>query len=247
MSTPAVQSETTAVQAQAPSPNGAPPARSRVFSPRELAFMIGVPAAWGILLLFHPTGDTDGFYEVIEGNVTAWLTVHIGMGIFVPLFAGVVYLLLRGVDGTAAKVSRIGMAVFAVLYAMWEVLLGGGTGILADEVAALPESQQAIGRELVESYAESGVIVTLSVIGGIGLAVGLVGAAVALRGAYRLGWAPIVLMLLALPLIAIHEPPFGPIGLALFIAAVLLFVRRHAAAPTRGAPPLSQAVTTPPS
>ena len=116
MSTP-VQSEPTAVQVQAPSPNGAPPAQTRVFSPRELAFMIGVPAAWGILLLFHPTGDTDGFYEVIEVNVTAWLTVHIGMGIFVPLFAGVVYLLLRGLHSTAAKVSRIGLAMFAVLYA----------------------------------------------------------------------------------------------------------------------------------
>jgi hypothetical protein len=247
MSTPTVDSEPGAVQAQAPSANGAPPAQRRVFSTPELAFMIGVPAAWGILLLFHPTGDTDGFYEVIEGNVTAWLTVHIGMGIFVPLFAGVVYLLLRGLDSAAAKVSRIGLAVFAVLYAMWEVLLGGGTGILADEVAALPESQQAIGRELVESYAESGVIVTLSAIGSVGLAVGMIGAAVALRAAYRLGWAPIVLMLLALPLIAIHEPPFGPIGLALFIGAVLLFARQQASAPTRSAQPLSQPVPAPPA
>jgi len=202
---------------------------------RQLAFMIGVPAAWGILLLFHPTGDTDGFYEVIEGNVTPWLAVHIGMGIFVPLFAGVLYLLLRGLDSMAAKVSRIGLAVFALFYAMWEVLLGGGTGILANEVAGLPEAQHAIGRDLVESYAESAVIVTLSVIGSIGLAVGMIGATVALRAAYRLGWVPLALMLLSLPLIAIHEPPFGPIGLALFIVAILLFARQQAAerAPTQ--------------
>jgi hypothetical protein len=102
----------------------------RAFSRRELAFLVGVPAAWGILLLFHPTGDADGFYEVIEGNVTAWLTVHIGMGIFVPLFAGVVYVLLQGLDSAAAAISRIGLAVFAVLYAAWELLLGAGTGIL---------------------------------------------------------------------------------------------------------------------
>jgi hypothetical protein len=202
---------------------------TRKFSRPELAFMIGVPVAWGVLLLFHPTGETDGFYEQIEGNVTAWLAVHLGMGVFVPLFAGVVYLLLRGLDGAAAKVSRIGMAVFAVFYAMWEVLLGGGTGILANEVSGLPEAQHAVGRDLVESYAESGVIVTLSVIGSIGLAVGLIGATVALRAAYRLGWAPLALMLLSLPLIAIHEPPFGPIGLALFIVAVLVFARQQAA------------------
>ena len=210
------------------------------FSTRQLAFMVGVPAAWGILLLFHPTGETDGFYEVIEGNVTAWLAVHLGMGIFVPLFAGVVYLLLRGLDGMAAKVSRIGLAVFAVFYAMWEVLLGGGTGILANEVAGLPQAQQAIGRDLVESYAESAVLMTLSVIGSIGLAVGLIGAVVALRAAYSLGWFPLVLMLLSLPLIAIHEPPFGPIGLALFIVAMLLFARQRAPAPAPSAAPVTE-------
>jgi hypothetical protein len=218
---------------------------TRTFSRRELAFLIGVPAAWGVLLLFHPTGETDGFYEVIEGNVTAWLTVHIGMGIFVPLFAGVIYLLLRGLDSTAATVSRIGLAVFAVLYAAWELLLGGGTGILAHEVSSLPAADQATGRELVESYAESGVIVTLSVIGSIGLAVGMIGAVVALRAAYRLGWGPIVLMLLSLPLIAIHEPPFGPIGLAIFVAAVVLFARQQASAPERSTQPLSQPATAP--
>jgi hypothetical protein len=191
--------------------------------------MIGVPAAWGILLLFHPTGDADGFYEVIEGNVTAWLAVHIGMAVFVPLFAGVVYLLLQGLDSTAARISRIGLAVFAVFYAAWELLLGGGTGILADKVDALPAAEQAVGRDLVESYAESGLIVALSVLGSVGLAVAMIAATVALRAAYRLGWAPLALMLLSLPLIAIHEPPFGPIGLALFIVAVLVFARQQAA------------------
>lgn len=205
--------------------------QSRAFSRPELAVIIGVPAAWAILLLFHPTGDADAFYPVIEDNVTAWLTVHIGMGIFVPLFALTVFLLLRGVESTAATVSRIGLAVFAVLYAAWELLLGVGTGILTQEVDELPQAQQANGREIVEAYAESGVIVALSVVGSIGLAVGIIGAAIALRAAYRTGWLPLGLMLLALPLIAIHEPPFGPVGLALFIVAVVLFARDQASDP----------------
>jgi hypothetical protein len=37
-------------------------------------------------------------------------------------------------------------------------------------------------------------------------------------------------------LITAHPPPFGPIGLALFIAAVLLFVRGRGAAAARPAP-----------
>jgi hypothetical protein len=245
MNTPIVQAEPATAQVQASTTNGAPTSRNRVFSAGDLAFMIGVPAAWGILLLFHPIGG-DTFYENIEGNVTAWITVHLGMGIFVPLFAAVVLLLLRGLEGTAAKVSRCGLAAFAVLYAMWEVLLGGGTGILTNEVEGLPPAQQAVGVDLVEAYGESGVIMALSALGSVGLAVGLIGAVVALRGAYRLGWAPIVLILLSLPLIALHEPPFGPVGLALFIGAVVLFARQQAAAPARTAPPLAHPVPAPP-
>jgi hypothetical protein len=239
MNTPTAPREPIAAPVEAPAYNGAPAGRRRLFSPLELAFMIGVPAAWGILLLFHPLGD-EGFYETVDGNVTAWLTVHIGMGIFVPLFAGVVYLLLRDVKSTAATVSRIGLAMFAVLYAAWELVLGVGTGILTDEVSALPETQQAVGADLVESFAESGVIVVLSVVGSVGLGVAMIGAAVALRGAYRLGWAPLVLMLLAIPLIAIHEPPFGPVGLTIFIVAVLLLVRQQASVRAGSAAPLDQ-------
>jgi hypothetical protein len=227
MNTPTVHSEPTAVPVQAPAHNGAPVQR-RVFSAPELAFIVGVPAAWGILLLFHPIGG-DSFYENIDGNVTAWITVHLGMGIFVPLFAGVVYLLLRDVQSTAAMVSRIGLAVFAVLYAAWELVLGVGTGILTDENNALPEAQQRVGADLVESYAENGVIVALSVVGSLGLAVGMIGAAIALRRAHRLGPVPLLLMLLSLPLIAIHEPPFGPTGLALLIVAVLIYARSRSA------------------
>lgn len=214
----------------------ASPRRSRPTS-RELAFIIGVPAAWAILLLFHPLGG-DSFYETIDGNVTAWITVHIGMGVFIPLFAGVVYLLLRGLQGTAATVSRIGLAVFAIFYAAWELVLGVGTGILTHEVNALPQAQQAVGADLVDSYAENGVIIALSVVGSIGLAVAMLGAALALRGAYHLGWPPLVLILLAIPLIALHEPPFGPVGLAMFIAAVLLLVRQQVSAAAPSAPPV---------
>jgi hypothetical protein len=243
MNTPTAQAESSAVPVHATADNGAPPAaRGRLFSAPELACIIAIPAAWGILLLFHPLGDGD-FSEIIDGNVGAWITVHLGMGIFVPLFAGVVYLLLRGANSTAATVSRIGLAVFAVIYAAWELVLGVGTGILANETNALPEAQQAVGRDLVDSYGENGVIMVLSVVGGVALAVGMIGAVVALRRAYGLGWAPLVLMLLATPLIAIHEPPFGPVGLGMFIVAALLFVRQQASAPARSVPPLDRPVS----
>jgi hypothetical protein len=225
MSTPTIHRE----PAAAPAPralHAEPVVRGPDLSRGELAFIVAIPAAWGILLLFHPIGGGD-FYAGIDGEVTAWLAVHIGMGVFVPLFAGAVFLLLRGVDSTAATVSRIGLAVFAILYAAWELVLGVGTGILTDEVNALPRAQRGVGADLVDAYAENGVIVALSVVGSLGLLMAMIGAALALRRAYRIGWAPFTLLLLATPLIAIHEPPFGPIGLAMFIGAVILLVRRR--------------------
>jgi hypothetical protein len=246
MNTPTVHNEAPAVPIEAPSRNGAPPTQRRAFSAAELAYIVGIPAAWGILLLFHPLGG-DRFYEVVEGDVVPWVTVHLGMGIFVPLFAGVVYLLLRGVEGTAATVSRIGLAVFAILYAAWELVLGVGTGILTEQVSGLPETQQAVGADLVDSYSESAVIQVLSVVGSIGLAMAMIGAAIALRRAYGLGWVPLALMLLSIPLIAIHEPPFGPVGLVIFIAAALLVVRERGSRPEPSARHLDQPVPTGPA
>ena len=206
-------------------------------SRRELAFVIGVPAAWGIMLLFHPIGE--GFYPLIEDNLTAWLTMHIGMVIFVPLFAAAVYLLLRGLEGTAATAASapIGLAVFAAFYAAFEITLGIGTGILTEQVNALPAAETAVGADLVQSYAESPIITVFTVIGTAGLTVAMIGGAMALRHAYDLGWGIPALMILSIPLISIHEPPFGPIGLAMFIVAVVLLERQRGTVPVAGAVP----------
>ena len=90
--------------------------------------MVGVPLLWGILLLFIPPGDE--YYAAVKDKVGTWQMVHIGTMLFIPLMAGVLFLLLRGLDGIAAWVSRIALAVFAVFYLAWEVLVGIGTGLI---------------------------------------------------------------------------------------------------------------------
>ena len=67
-------------------------------------------------------------------------------------------------------------------------------------------------------------------IGSLGLIVAAIAAGVAL---YRHAGAPVsVAVLLAISgfLITAHPPPYGPIGLVLFIAAVLLYVRSQSGA-----------------
>jgi hypothetical protein len=212
----------------------------RAFSPPELAFLIGVPLLWGILLLFHPGGEgTELTYQEVQDKVTPWLVVHIGMMLFIPLMAAVVYLLLRGVEGTAAQISRIALVPFAIFYSAWEALQGIGVGILVDEVNALPQTERAAtGADLVHDFADNVLIRNFGVFGNIGslaLITAMIAAGVALR---RHAGAPLsVAALLGLSgfLITAHPPPYGPIGLALFIAAVLLFVRGRTGARASGA------------
>jgi hypothetical protein len=213
----------------------------RAFSPGELVFLIGVPLLWAILLLFHPGGEGDEIYLEVEDNVTRFLVVHIGMVVFIPLMAVVVYLLLRGVEGTAAWVSRIALVPFVVFYSAWEVLQGIGVGILVNELNGYPQAEPALREDLVQDFAEHPLIGPFGVfvsIGSMGFIVAAIAAGVAL---YRQAGAPVsvpVLLAISGLLITVHPPPYGPTGLALFVIAVLLYVRSQSR--DRAAAPLGQ-------
>src|SRR5829696_1779250 len=118
-----------------------------------LAFAIGVPLAWAVLLLFHPTGEGESItYADIQDKVTPWMVVHVGMLFFIPLIAVAIYLLLRGIDGTAAWVARIALVPFVVFYGAFETLMGLGTGILVHEVNGLVGAEKAAGATLVHEF-----------------------------------------------------------------------------------------------
>ena len=217
------------------------PRRPGAFSPGERAFLIGVPLLWAILLLFHPGGEGDTIYQDVQDDVTRFLVVHIGMMLFIPLMAVVVLLLLRGVEGTAAWVSRIAVVLFAVFYSAWEVLQGIGVGILANELDGLPQAGQALSEDVVQDFAEHVLIGPFGVfgsIGSMGLIVAMIAAGLAL---YRHAGAPVsvpVLLSISGLLITAHPPPYGPTGLVLFILAVLLYLRSQSQ--DRATTPLAQ-------
>jgi hypothetical protein len=200
--------------------------------------LVGIPLAWAVLLLFHPGGEGDAIYQDIHDKVTTWMVVHVGMMIFIPLMAVVVFVLLRGLESTAAQVSRVAVVVYAVFYGTYETLQGIANGVLVDQVNDLPASQQATGSELIQDFAESpfardfGI---LSSIGGIAFFVAMLGAGMALRREAGAPTAVLLLLGLAGFLIPAHPPPFGPIGLVLFVIAVVLFMRSQSPAPARGA------------
>jgi hypothetical protein len=211
------------------------------FSRDLLAFLIGVPLAWAVLLMFHPGGERTDVYGSARDDVTAFLVVHLGMLLFIPLMAAAVYLLLRGVGGTAAKVGRIALIPFVIFYSAWETLQGIANGVLIDQVNALPESDRGVGAGLVQDFAESPLVRDMGIFavpGGLALIVALIATGVALRK--EAGAPTPVALLLGISgfLITAHPPPYGPIGLALFIVAVLVYARSRSAAPASA--PLTQ-------
>src|SRR4051812_22759926 len=209
------------------------------FSRGSLAFLIGVPLPWAVVLLFHPTGDGETLtYGDLHDQVTAWLIVHAGTMLFIPLMAVAGYLLVRGIEGTAAQVSRIGAILFAVFYGAFEVLVGIGNGILVHNANGLPPGQRAVAAASINDFNDNIFIRGFGIlpsIGSIALIVALIAAGIALR---RYAAAPLsVPILLALSgfLITAHPPPYGPSGLVLFMAAVVILARSQTA-PSRAAP-----------
>jgi hypothetical protein len=205
------------------------------FSRDQLAFLIGVPLTWAVLLLFHPTGEGEAItYADVQDEVTRWLVVHLGMVVFIPLMAGVVYLLVRGIESTAARVCRIALALFVVFYGAWEALVGIGTGILVEDINGLAASDKAAAAPLVNEFNDNILIRAFGVLGSIGSVAFIIAAIAAGVALHRQAGAPLaVTLLIGLSgfLITAHPPPYGPVGLALFIAAVLLFLRSQTAGP----------------
>jgi hypothetical protein len=194
----------------------------------QVAFLTGMPLLWAALLLLHPGGDGKEIYLDIEDKVTPWMAVHLGMLVFIPLMAGAVYLLTRGLEGTAVRVSRLGLALYVVFYGAFETLQGIGNGILVNAVNGLPDSDRTTtGAALVQDFGENVLIRDAGVfvsIGGLGFITATIAAGIALHRAGAPKSVPILLGLAGF-LITAHPTPFGPTGLVLFVAAVVVHRR----------------------
>jgi hypothetical protein len=76
-------------------------------------FVVAVPLVLAAVLFWHPAGRVD-VYEGVRDDVDAWLLVHTAFLVCIPLLGIVAVLLLRGIESTAAIVSRVAMVAFLV-------------------------------------------------------------------------------------------------------------------------------------
>jgi hypothetical protein len=192
------------------------------FTRADLALVIGAPLAWALRLVFHPTGDE--IVPTVRDNVTPWLVVHIGMLLLIPLLAATLFVVLRHFDGIAALIARSALIVFAIFYTAFEVLVGIGVGLLAGEVNALPAAERAGAEQLVVAFTDTTILAAFETIGSLAWLVAVAAAGVALfrRAHTPSSVAVVFLFVISAPGVVFHGPPFGQVGLALFVIALLL-------------------------
>ena len=204
---------------------------------RTAAFLIGVPVAWAVLLLFHPMGDGTNIYADLNDKVTVWMVVHTGSLFLIPLMALAIYLLVRDLPGTAARVARWAAPVFAVFYASWETVAGLVEGALVQHASG-PQVEGAL--QALHDHWAVGDFGLLNAIGSLAWITAAIAAAVAVRKAGAPLPAAVLLGLSGMA--SAHPPPFGPIGLACFAVGIVLIYRSQTAEAARPVPPTPPAV-----
>jgi hypothetical protein len=172
--------------------------------------VIGIPIAFAVLLLFHPAADGQ-VYNALHHHTTRWQIVHVGLLLFIGLMAIAIYLLIDGLDGRRATISRAALLPFVLFYGAFESFTGIGTGELVRHAHDLPPADQVIAGELIQSL--------LSGLGTLSGVVAVIAAALALRQAGAPRSVPILLGLAAVAFFVDHGPPTGPAGLVLFAVA----------------------------
>jgi hypothetical protein len=131
-----------------------------------------------------------------------------------------VYLLVDGLHGLAATISRIGAWFFLVFYIARDSVLGIAGGVIARGARRLPADQQALVARQLEEFAFSPIVggggpSLIGILGPLGWVTAAVGAAIALR---RAGLPRVPSILIGLSAIfAVHSWPTGSLGLAFFL------------------------------
>ena len=193
----------------------------------RLAFLIGVPLAWAVLLSFHPGADRSDVYGGLRGDVTTWQIVHAGTLVFIGLMGVALYILVRDLPGRAARISRLAIGPFVLFYGAWEAVIGLATGALVQHANEAPARERPVVSDAIQSLQDNVIVGDPGVVGGVG-ALAWITAVIAAAVAHRRVGAPILVsILLGLSLIVVsHPPPIGPIGLLCFAAAVGLLALR---------------------
>jgi hypothetical protein len=181
------------------------------------------PVAFGITGMLHLVAagggpSAGGEFQKIMRHADLWITIHIVQIAIICLLGGTVLVLVRGLRSRAATMARVAVVPFAAFYSAFDAVPGLSKGLLASYALQHPAQAGVIAdaSSALDPLEEPAIALVYA----IGVACWLLaagGAAFALRG--HAPAAAIVLLGAGAAVFAIdHAAPFGPVGMALFLA-----------------------------
>ena len=183
--------------------------------------VLGTPLILGILLITHPViSDQIGIFHSILPYVDWWVALHV---ILLPGFCLIglaAFLLVEGIHGVAATISRVALAVFIIFYPTVDSLLGIGTGILVRYATGLTTSQQTAVEKIIDMLWQNPIIGIIGFLGSLGWIVAGLTASVALSRPSK--FRPFVIILVLLAVIFSIWSELGPIGNLWWIGVITI-------------------------
>jgi hypothetical protein len=193
--------------------------------------VLGTPLAYAVVTVIHPREFPSGggsMYADLHGQVGTWPAVHTAQILLIMLLGATIWLLVDGLEGTAAKVARLAILPFVAFYAAFDAIVGFATGLLIRQANGLSGAEQAAAAQQIQQYFDSVIkpgLPTLYVVA-VGVAAWVVAMLAVAAARRRAGASGTAVALLAAAAVAFgfdHGFPTGTIGMvALFLAALLL-------------------------
>jgi hypothetical protein len=179
------------------------------------AVLFGGPLGYIVLGLVHPmddleVGDAAGFY----------IFLHLIQPFLIALIAFGLWLLVDGLESTAATVVRYSLVAYLIVYSMFDAVAGVATGLIVQEANGMSVADQAAVQRMMDGIGEHGVLVTLWIGAGVSWLIPAVAAALAVKDRVP-RWVTATMVLGAILFAVGHPVPPGPIGMSLFLLGIL--------------------------
>ncbi len=193
---------------------------------KQQLIILGTPLVLGILEIFHPIGLANRTpFESIAPKVNWWITLHL---LQLPLFGLLglaVILLVNHLKGLPATISRMGIAFFLIFYTALDSIMGIAGGVLIRGAKDLSSNVQIFAAKqfnilLFDPIIGGSTFSLISILGGGGWLIGVIGAAIALKRSGAPYFSIVLLITSGFLFGLAHVPPTGPLGMACFFIAV---------------------------
>jgi len=184
------------------------------------AVIFGGPLLFYVAALIHPK---------LTAGSPRFLIFHLAFPFLICLLAWTLVLLVDGIEGGAAMLTRVLAIPFAVAYTTYATYDGVAIGAFGWKVTSLPAQAQSTGVQLINTVTGTHLGRALFLIAGLFWLAAVVAVVIALR--HRAPWPGLVLLLVGAAIFAkSHVRPWGPAGMAAFLAGVVWIELRAAKA-----------------